>query len=97
MGPERVSSWLGMRAETGTGEPLGEVTDVLLDGSMRIAAVEIGVGGFLGFGERPVLVPADLVALNTSGGRALLVLSVSAAEVSAVLDAATDVVPAPSN
>jgi sporulation protein YlmC with PRC-barrel domain len=43
---------------------IGNVNDVLVDNSGKIRAVVIGVGGFLGVGEKDVAVPFD--ALNIS-------------------------------
>lgn len=43
---------------------VGSVEDLLLASDGRIAAVVIGVGGFLGIGEKLVAVPFDQVAWN---------------------------------
>jgi len=43
---------------------IGNVNDVLVDNTGKIRAVVIGVGGFLGVGEKDVAVPFD--ALNIS-------------------------------
>ena len=43
---------------------VGAIEDVLVDGSGRAQAVVIGVGGFLGVGEKYVAVPFDQVAWN---------------------------------
>ncbi|MFF8798647.1 MULTISPECIES: PRC-barrel domain-containing protein [unclassified Methylobacterium] len=43
---------------------VGKIEDVLLDGTGRIHAVVIGVGGFLGVGEKYVAVPFDQLAWN---------------------------------
>lgn len=44
---------------------VGEIEDVLLDGSGQIRAVVIGIGGFLGLGEKSVAVPFDQLSWNT--------------------------------
>lgn len=44
---------------------VGEIEDLLIDGSGQIRAVVIGVGGFLGVGEKSVAVPFDAFAWNT--------------------------------
>ncbi|WP_336489903.1 PRC-barrel domain-containing protein [Methylobacterium nigriterrae] len=46
---------------------IGSIEDLLVDGEGRIQAVLIGVGGFLGVGEKRVAVPYDELALNTGG------------------------------
>lgn len=43
---------------------VGKIEDVLVDGTGRIQAVVIGVGGFLGVGEKYVAVPFDQLAWN---------------------------------
>lgn len=43
---------------------VGKIEDVLVDGSGRVQAAVIGVGGFLGLGEKSVAVPFDQLAWN---------------------------------
>ena len=43
---------------------VGKIEDVLVNGDGRIEAVVIGVGGFLGVGEKYVAVPFDQLAWN---------------------------------
>jgi PRC-barrel domain len=42
---------------------IGEIMDVLVDKSGKIAALIVGVGGFLGAGEKDVAVPFEAVTL----------------------------------
>jgi len=44
---------------------LGDVRDLLIDGSGKVHAVVIGVGGLLGMGERSIAVPFGQVLWNT--------------------------------
>ena len=44
---------------------VGTIDEVLVDGSGRIRALVLGVGGFLGLGEKSVAVPFDLFLWNT--------------------------------
>ncbi|HZH53153.1 MAG TPA: PRC-barrel domain-containing protein [Microvirga sp.] len=53
----RASQLDGVNVYNQNNERIGEVDDVLVDKSGRIEAVVIGVGGFLGIGERRVAVP----------------------------------------
>jgi hypothetical protein len=46
---------------------LGSVEDILIGADGRVLAVVIGVGGFLGIGEKQVAVPYAEVAWNTQG------------------------------
>jgi hypothetical protein len=50
----------------GPGGKVGEVDDVLADASGRVVAVTVEAGGFLGFGERKVVVGLDQLK-NTDG------------------------------
>jgi sporulation protein YlmC with PRC-barrel domain len=43
---------------------IGNVNDVLLDNTGKIRAVVIGVGGFLGVGEKDVAVPFDALSIS---------------------------------
>lgn len=55
----RASQLDGVNVYNQNNERIGEVDDVLVDKSGKIEAVVIGVGGFLGIGERRVAVPFD--------------------------------------
>ena len=43
-------------------EAIGDVNDVLISGDGKVAAVIVGVGGFLGLGEKNVAIPFDQLA-----------------------------------
>lgn len=47
---------------------IGRTEEVILDGQGRIAAVVVGVGGFLGIGEKAVAIPFDQIAWNLGEG-----------------------------
>jgi sporulation protein YlmC with PRC-barrel domain len=53
----RASQLDGVDVYNQNNERIGEVDDVLVDKSGKVEAVVIGVGGFLGIGERNVAVP----------------------------------------
>ena len=44
---------------------VGDIDEVLVDRNGRIEAVVIGVGGFLGIGEKNVAIPFDMLLWNT--------------------------------
>ena len=55
-----ASRIMGTQVYTGTGddaEAIGDINDLVLDSDGSIAAVIVGVGGFLGVGEKNVAVP----------------------------------------
>jgi hypothetical protein len=58
-GTWRSSKMIGLNVYNDTNEKLGSISDLLLDKNGMIKAAVIGVGGFLGVGERLVAVPFD--------------------------------------
>jgi hypothetical protein len=51
------------------------VKDVLLSKDGNVAAVIVGVGGFLGVGEKDVAVPFNTLALQEKNGDTYLVMN----------------------
>ncbi len=52
----RATEAMGVAVFNRAGERVGEIDDMLIDGSGRVMAAVVGVGGFLGMGERKVAV-----------------------------------------
>src|SRR5438552_1906188 len=52
-----VGQFIGQPVSNQAGERVGDINDVLFDKSGQISAVVIGVGGFLGIGEKNVAIP----------------------------------------
>lgn len=57
----RTSKVVGLNVYNEANESLGSINDLLTDKEGNIKAVVIGVGGFLGVGERLIAVPYDKV------------------------------------
>lgn len=57
----RASKLVGLNVYNEANESLGSINDLLTDRNGNIKAVVIGVGGFLGVGERLIAVPFDRV------------------------------------
>ena len=57
----RASKLDGVNVYNNANEKIGDISDVLIDQSGRVEAIVIGVGGFLGLGERNVAVPFDQI------------------------------------
>jgi sporulation protein YlmC with PRC-barrel domain len=57
----RASKLRGVDVYNDQNEKIGDVTEVLLDKQGRIDGVVIGVGGFLGIGQRDVAVPFNAI------------------------------------
>jgi len=58
-GDWRASKLSGVSVYNGNNEKIGDINDVLLDKNGKVAAVVLGVGGFLGVAERYVAVNFD--------------------------------------
>jgi sporulation protein YlmC with PRC-barrel domain len=54
---------------------IGDVNDILLDNDGRISAVIVGVGGFLGVGEKDVAVPFNALKVAEKNGDRYLVIN----------------------
>jgi sporulation protein YlmC with PRC-barrel domain len=55
----RVSKLMGLDVYNEANEKLGDINELILDKSGKVAAVVIGVGGFLGMGEHDIAVSMD--------------------------------------
>ncbi len=53
----RARLFVGAAVQNDQGETVGDVNDLVFDQSGRISTVVLGVGGFLGMGEKNVAVP----------------------------------------
>jgi sporulation protein YlmC with PRC-barrel domain len=56
-----VTDWYKQNVYDPNDHKIGEIMDVLVDKSGKIAALIVGVGGFLGAGEKDVAVPFEAV------------------------------------
>jgi hypothetical protein len=54
-------------------ETIGDINDVLLAGDGKVSAVIVGVGGFLGMGEKDVALPFDQLMFAKDASDDLLV------------------------
>jgi sporulation protein YlmC with PRC-barrel domain len=55
-GQWRASKLIGLDIYNDQNEKVGDVSEILLDQSGKVSGIVIGVGGFLGMGERNVMV-----------------------------------------
>lgn len=58
-GAWNVRDFMRSRVYNMNGERIGDVNDILVDDSGRITAIVVGVGGFLGIGEKEVSMSTD--------------------------------------
>jgi sporulation protein YlmC with PRC-barrel domain len=60
----RASKLIGAKVYGPDNKSIGEINDIVLAGSGQTQAAVIGVGGFLGVGEKEVAVPFDALQVN---------------------------------
>jgi sporulation protein YlmC with PRC-barrel domain len=67
--------FLGANVTNMLGETVGDVNDVMFNRSGQISTVVLGVGGFLGMGEKIVAVPYSSLTISTSteGARTIVI------------------------
>lgn len=60
-----VTDWYKQSVYDPKDAKIGEIMDVLVDKSGKVTSLIVGVGGFLGAGEKDVSVPFDAVHITT--------------------------------
>lgn len=68
-GQWRASKLIGVDVYNQQDEKLGEINELIVDRAGRVAGAVIGVGGFLGMGERNVLVTMDKLQFRNENRR----------------------------
>lgn len=63
-GDLRAAKWIGTPIKNAANEEIGDVNDFLIGSDSKIYAVVVGVGGFLGIGEKNVAIPFDEVKMS---------------------------------
>ncbi|MBQ0819353.1 PRC-barrel domain-containing protein [Microvirga sp. HBU67558] len=62
-GQWRASKLEGLNVYNQNNEKIGDISELLVDSSGKVQAVVVGVGGFLGLGERDVAIPFEQIKL----------------------------------
>jgi sporulation protein YlmC with PRC-barrel domain len=70
-----VTNWYKENVYDPSDNKIGEIADVLIDREGKITAFIIGVGGFLGIGEKDVAVPFNAVRVTTKDNKWYLVMN----------------------
>ena len=60
-----ASTWIGSTVYDSSDQNLGDINDILFDADHNATAIVLGVGGFLGIGEKSVAVSIDAVNVTT--------------------------------
>jgi len=74
-GSMTVTDWYKQSVYDPSNNKIGEVEDVLLDQSGKVTSLIVGVGGFLGAGEKDVAVPFNAVQVNKKDNKWTLVMN----------------------
>ena len=73
-----AKQFIGQAVTNPTGERIGDINDLLFDKSGRIANVVVGVGDFLGIGEKNVAIPySSLVITADADGKRVVSVPLS--------------------
>jgi sporulation protein YlmC with PRC-barrel domain len=62
-----VSNLMGVDVVGAAGENIGTVDDVVADLDGQILGIVVGVGGFLGMGQKDVAIPIDALSFDIEG------------------------------
>ena len=73
-----TGQFIGAPVTNQAGENIGDINDVLFDKTGRISTAVIGVGGFLGIGEKSVAVPFSAMSFTAdNGGKRVVTVALS--------------------
>jgi hypothetical protein len=85
-----TSLFIGQQVSNPAGETVGDINDLLFDKSGRVTVAVLGVGGFIGIGDKSVGIPFSSLSFSTGkdGQRVVTVpLSQQALQVAPVFNA----------
>jgi hypothetical protein len=78
-----VADWYKQSFYDPSNAKIGEVRDVLLSPDGKVTALIVGVGGFLGMGEKNVAVPFNAIKHETRDGKVYLTMNATKDELKA--------------
>jgi uncharacterized membrane protein YtjA (UPF0391 family)/sporulation protein YlmC with PRC-barrel domain len=82
-----ASQFIGQAVTNDAGENVGNINDLLFDKSGRIDNVVIGVGGFLGIGEKDVAMPYSALSITAdASGKRVVKIAASKDQLKAAPD-----------
>ena len=68
-GEIRASKLIGTSVKNTANEDIGDINEVVLSKDGKVAAVVVGIGGFLGIGEREVAISFDSLRMSTDSNQ----------------------------
>jgi hypothetical protein len=75
---------IGADVTNGAKEQVGSIDELLLDKSGQVKGLVVSVGGFLGVGDRKVVLPWDDMTISRNGDRVIAVASATKDELKAM-------------
>src|SRR5208282_683907 len=75
--------FIGTPVNDVSGQQLGKIANLVFDQNGRIELAVIGVGGFLGIGEKDIAVPFDAVKSEVVNGKHVFVIDATKAQLTA--------------
>ncbi|HWB44054.1 MAG TPA: PRC-barrel domain-containing protein [Hyphomicrobiaceae bacterium] len=72
-GEMRASKLIGTTVKNNANESIGEINEIMLGKDGKVAAVVVGVGGFLGMGEREVAIDFDSLKVTSDSNNKMVV------------------------
>jgi ElaB/YqjD/DUF883 family membrane-anchored ribosome-binding protein len=66
---------IGAKVKNSSGEIVGDIEDLLIDNDDHVSGVIMGVGGFLGIGEKKIAVKTSALQLEVTDGKMNVLLS----------------------
>ena len=79
----KASDIIGARVVSSDNKDVGEVDDLIVAKSGEIHGAVIAVGGFLGVGEKSVVVPMERLKINNKDGNLVITLNATKEELKA--------------
>ncbi|HET6389031.1 PRC-barrel domain-containing protein [Hyphomicrobium sp.] len=73
-GEQSTSGLIGLRVENTAGDKLGDINYLVLDNAGKVTTAVIGVGGFLGVGEKNVGVPFNELKFSERDGNRFVLI-----------------------
>ena len=77
------TDFIGTPVNDKSGQQIGKIANLVFDQTGRIELAVIGVGGFLGIGEKDVAVPFDAVKSEVANGKHVFVIDATKAQLKA--------------
>ena len=71
----RASTLIGASVLNGANEAIGDINDLIISKDAKVDRVVVGVGGFLGIGEKNVVLPFNELTFTRDNNRAAVVMS----------------------